>query len=298
MILLKLAMHEKEWQEALDIIKEIEDLNYYKLEPSYISVFSAENEGNKEIILAVPNIVDGDRHNNWLAHALPPSYADPNGYSTSNWNGYKLPWAQYDKYWDFVGEPGGPINDERVKDAIMENYYDTNGDYIDIRELAKTASSTDWVSHGVIPYKYPADPAGVGVNQGNDYVVFRFADVLLYKAECINNLRPMSPDVITLLNKIRDRAKTTLISLSDFKNQQELNDFILDERGRELFMEGTRREDLLLSKKELETVYAIRKAMNNLPVADVTEHIIDEMTKSKNNNEFLDKMDIYLRRYK
>jgi transcription termination factor Rho len=61
---------------------------------------------------------------------------------------------------------------------------------------------------------------------------------------------------------------------------------------------GTRREDLLLSKKELETVYAIRKAMNNLPVADVTEHIIDEMTKSKNNNEFLDKMDMYLRRYK
>ena len=61
---------------------------------------------------------------------------------------------------------------------------------------------------------------------------------------------------------------------------------------------GTRREDLLLSKKELETVYAIRKAMNNLPVADVTEHIIDEMTKSKNNAEFLDKMDMFLRRYK
>ena len=61
---------------------------------------------------------------------------------------------------------------------------------------------------------------------------------------------------------------------------------------------GTRREDLLLSKKELETVYAIRKAMNNLPVADVTEHIIDQMTKSKNNDEFLDKMDMFLSRYK
>ena len=61
---------------------------------------------------------------------------------------------------------------------------------------------------------------------------------------------------------------------------------------------GTRREDLLLTKKELETVFAIRKAMNNLPVADVTEHIIDEMTKSKNNDEFLDKMDMYLHRYK
>ena len=61
---------------------------------------------------------------------------------------------------------------------------------------------------------------------------------------------------------------------------------------------GTRREDLLLSKKELETVYAIRKALNNLPVADVTEHIITEMTKSKNNDEFLDNMDMFLRRYK
>ena len=38
--------------------------------------------------------------------------------------------------------------------------------------------------------------------------------------------------------------------------------------------------------------------MNNLPVAEVTEHIIDEMTKTKNNAEFLDKMDLYLRRYK
>ena len=65
-----------------------------------------------------------------------------------------------------------------------------------------------------------------------------------------------------------------------------------------IYQSGTRREDLLLSKKELETVYAIRKAMNNLPVADVTEHIIDEMTKSKNNAEFLDKMDMFLRRYK
>ena len=61
---------------------------------------------------------------------------------------------------------------------------------------------------------------------------------------------------------------------------------------------GTRREDLLLSKKELETVNAIRKAMNSLPVADVTEHIIDEMTKSKNNAEFIDRMAKFLNRYK
>ena len=61
---------------------------------------------------------------------------------------------------------------------------------------------------------------------------------------------------------------------------------------------GTRREDLLLTKPEMETVFALRKALNNLPVADVTEQIISEMTKTKNNAEFIEKMDGYLKNYK
>ena len=42
---------------------------------------------------------------------------------------------------------------------------------------------------------------------------------------------------------------------------------------------GTRREDLLLTKPEMETVFALRKALNNLPVADVTEQIISLITQ-------------------
>lgn len=61
---------------------------------------------------------------------------------------------------------------------------------------------------------------------------------------------------------------------------------------------GTRREDLLLNKKEQETIYALRKALNNLPVADVTEQIITQMVNSKNNEEFLDKMEVFLKNYK
>ena len=61
---------------------------------------------------------------------------------------------------------------------------------------------------------------------------------------------------------------------------------------------GTRREDLLLTKPELETVFALRKALNNLPVADVTEQIISQMIQTKNNEEFLIKMDSYLKSYK
>ena len=61
---------------------------------------------------------------------------------------------------------------------------------------------------------------------------------------------------------------------------------------------GTRREDLLLTPKELDTVFALRKAMNSLPVADVTEQVINMMTQTKTNEEFIDKIDNYLRRFK
>ena len=61
---------------------------------------------------------------------------------------------------------------------------------------------------------------------------------------------------------------------------------------------GTRREDLLQTAKELETVYAIRKAMNSLPVTDVTEQLISQMVSTENNKEFIEKMDTYLKRFK
>ena len=61
---------------------------------------------------------------------------------------------------------------------------------------------------------------------------------------------------------------------------------------------GTRREDLLLTPIERETVFALRKAMNTMSVAEVTEQVISEMTKTKNNKEFIEKMDAYLRRFK
>ena len=50
---------------------------------------------------------------------------------------------------------------------------------------------------------------------------------------------------------------------------------------------GTRREDLLLSKKELETLYMLRKAMNNMSTADMTEQLISKIIATKNNEEFI-----------
>ncbi|MFS8542190.1 MAG: transcription termination factor Rho, partial [Tissierellales bacterium] len=50
---------------------------------------------------------------------------------------------------------------------------------------------------------------------------------------------------------------------------------------------GTRREDLLLTQEELETIWGIRKALGNAPVQDVTEAIIDNMIQTKSNAEFI-----------
>lgn len=51
---------------------------------------------------------------------------------------------------------------------------------------------------------------------------------------------------------------------------------------------GTRREDLLLNQKELETIWNIRKALSNYPISDVTETLIENMVKTKNNREFVE----------
>ena len=53
---------------------------------------------------------------------------------------------------------------------------------------------------------------------------------------------------------------------------------------------GTRREEKLLSSEELNIVFALRKPLSNLPVADVTEQIINQMVLTKNNEEFIEKM--------
>jgi len=53
---------------------------------------------------------------------------------------------------------------------------------------------------------------------------------------------------------------------------------------------GTRREDLLLTQEELSSIYSIRKAMSNLSTADMTERLLDQMSKTKTNAEFLESM--------
>lgn len=50
---------------------------------------------------------------------------------------------------------------------------------------------------------------------------------------------------------------------------------------------GTRRDELLLSKEEYETINLVRKNFSSLTTADFTERLLNKMTQTKNNKEFI-----------
>jgi transcription termination factor Rho len=51
---------------------------------------------------------------------------------------------------------------------------------------------------------------------------------------------------------------------------------------------GTRREDLLLNKDELEAVYIMRRALNGMRSDEAVERILDLFVRTKNNEEFVE----------
>lgn len=55
---------------------------------------------------------------------------------------------------------------------------------------------------------------------------------------------------------------------------------------------GTRREELLLDQRELESVWAVRKAMSNMGTAQVTEMIISRLMQTKTNIDFVGSINV------
>lgn len=55
---------------------------------------------------------------------------------------------------------------------------------------------------------------------------------------------------------------------------------------------GTRREELLLSQIELQSVWAVRKAMSNMGTAEVTEIIINKLMQTRTNDDFVKSINI------
>jgi len=58
----------------------------------------------------------------------------------------------------------------------------------------------------------------------------------------------------------------------------------------DLYKSGTRREDLLMSQKELEGVWAIRKNLSEGRPDQIMEIIINDLMRTNSNDEFIDLM--------
>jgi hypothetical protein len=88
-------------------------------------------------------------------------------------------------------------------------------------------------------YKWPADPAHIAQNSGNDYAWFRLGEIYLIKAEAENVLGNTAL-ALQLLNALRARRDTVNVPLLAVSPA-----VILKERLFELLGEGKRRQDLI-----------------------------------------------------
>ena len=97
-------------------------------------------------------------------------------------------------------------------------------------------------SQGGRLYKWPADPAHVQQNSGNDFAWFRLGEIYLIKAEALNEQAAGSAAALTLLNQLRARAPGEAVNVPLAAVDRPT---ILRERLFELFGESKRRQDLI-----------------------------------------------------
>lgn len=221
--LMHLYMHEKRWEDAITMGRQIMGMGYSLMENYDDNFTLASKGGNDEIILAFPCRADANS-NAWLAMALTSAYVDPSGQVIMSWGGYKMPWKTYDKF---------DQSDLRLK-RLLAVFPTTGGAMFDAR-------ANGYI--GALPMKYGPDPGALGASHGVDIPIYRYADVLLLLAEAINETDGPTDETYTLINTVRSRAGLADIPTGLSKDQ--FRSKLMDERLFELWCEGYRRNDMI-----------------------------------------------------
>ena len=261
-ILMKLYMHEKNWDKAVECGRELMKPEYgYDLVPHYADIFTLENEGNDETIYA-GNCTNENNGQIWLAHVLPTGYPTANA-NIQKWNGWHVLWSFYSTF-----DPA----DERLKVLV--------GDYIGTDGVRYNKSNPGvGLADGALPIKYGEDPNDTGQNSAIDMIILRYADVLTMMSEALaRQANAVTAEALELLNRVHTRAG--LKAYTSFGSLEAFLDANLTERGHELWFEGgCRRTDLIRYGRYIE--YAIKyrsssSARDYMELFPLPQHVINE----------------------
>lgn len=244
-VLAKFYLNTKQWQKAADMAQDIIDMGYYELFPSYEDMLKVENDGNREMLWVFTTTSNGPPSpaNNIMNATFPPGFAswpEKNLQFQPSWNNWASQYRLRDAFVNSFAD--GDLR----KEPILMEYVNGAGDTVDLMN-----DFTD----NTRSFRYFPDPNGQANFHGNDYPIVRYADILLTRAEALNELNGPNQESIDLINQVRDRAGLTgadNITLVDFPSQEALRDHILNERLWEFYYEGLRREDLIRHGKFVE----------------------------------------------
>lgn len=224
-------------QTALDALEEVDNAEVELLE-SFPSVFAYDNKGNKEILMAI-RLQDGE--NTGSIH------------SNMGIGGLHMPTNVDQETKDLVGALGGtPVMapTELVRNQFSTDDQRRDGTFIEIYTIDGDGNRT---FYGSIGNKFKGLVVGGQKRHIDDIVLYRYADVLLMKAEAKNAL---GQDPSVEMNLIRERAYGDNYTDHVFVNgsQAENDAAILKERLLELMLEGKRWWDLIRFGKVFELV--------------------------------------------
>lgn len=229
-IRMKLHMHQKNWEKAKADASQLIQMGF-SLTDNYEDVFN--NARTAEHIWAIPSNTASDNY--YVTEVLPSDFK--RGYSHlgrsyirgnnanyyAGWQVFCMRWEFYDTFQD---------NDVR-KNTILSEYETSSGTHKD-----RTSGMT-----GAIPIKFmDTQYADWGIQKAHP--VIRYAEILLSYAEAENELNGPTATAIAAVQQVTDRAGIEIPAAA--KNGKDaFRDYILEERGRELFSEGQRRQDLI-----------------------------------------------------
>jgi hypothetical protein len=242
------------WQNALAACDTIINSGKFQLTSTYRENFVSKNEGSPEAIFAIP--FDGTYVEwGWILPLVSLHYASQATFNLTNgpWNGLSVQTEFFNLYEDndirksdnFLWGPqysstGQPIKDDgwerQGADPNDPTYYDPDGENINFTPTFNSLRKTIRQS-GVRIKKWEIETGGNGF-LSSDFFVFRYSDILLMKAEVLWRQSPGSAEALVIVNQFRTRA-----GINGFSSLTEQR--LLEERGRELFMESWRRSDMI-----------------------------------------------------